>query len=77
MDISCSLLVSIMYVVLLSIGNGNILMSLAAIVDRRSPVRASWMHISWIVLLLLVYFSLFWHTLDVLSFEEWRFVEFL
>ncbi len=66
-----------MFVVLLSIGIGNILMSLAAMVDRRSPITASRMHISWIVLLLLVYFSLFWHTLDVLGFEEWRFGEFL
>ncbi len=77
MELSSALLVATMFVVLLSIGIGNILMSLAAMVDRRSPVTASRMHISWIVLLLLVYFSLFWHTLDVLSFEEWRFGEFL
>ena len=77
MEISGSLLVAIMFVVLLCIGIGNILMSLAAMVDRRSPVTASRMHISWIVLLLLMYFSLFWQTLDVLSFEEWKFAEFL
>ena len=77
MDLSSALLVAIMFVVLLSIGIGNILMSLAAMVDRRSPVAASRMHISWIALLLLVYFSLFWHTLDVLSVEDWTFAEFL
>lgn len=77
MEISSALLVAIMFVVLLSIGIGNILMSLASMVDRRSPVTASRMHISWIVLLLLVYFSLFWHTLDVLSMEQWTFAEFL
>ena len=77
MDLSSALLVAIMFVVLLSIGVGNILMSLAAMVDRRSPVTASRLHISWIVLLLLVYFSLFWHTLDVLSVEDWTFAEFL
>lgn len=77
MEISSALLVAMMFVVLLSIGIGNILMSLAAMVDRRSPVTASRMHISWIVLLLLMYFSLFWHTLDVLSVEEWTFAEFL
>jgi hypothetical protein len=66
-----------MFVVLLSIGIGNILMSLAAMVDRRSPLTASWLHISWVVLLLLLYLSLFWHTLDVLSVEEWTFGEFL
>ncbi len=77
MEFSSALLVAMMFVVLLSIGIGNILMSLAAMVDRRSPVTASRMHISWIVLLLLVYFSLFWHTLDVLSVENWTFGEFL
>jgi hypothetical protein len=77
MEISSAFLVAMMFVVLLTIGIGNILMSLAAMVDRRSTVTASRMHISWIVLLLLVYFSLFWHTLDVLSVEEWNFGEFL
>jgi len=67
----------IMFVVLLTIGIGNILMSLAAMVDRRSPVAASRMHISWIVLLLLVYFNFFWQTLDVLSIENWTFSEFV
>ena len=77
MEMSSALLVMIMFVVLLTVGVGNILMSLAAMVDRRSPVAASRMHISWIVLLLLVYFNLFWHTLDVLSIETWTFSEFL
>jgi len=77
MELSSSMLVSIMFVVLITIGVGNILMSLAAMVDRRSNVAASRMHISWIVLLLLVYFNLFWHTLDILSIEIWTFSEFL
>ena len=77
MEVSSALLVAMMFVVLLTIGIGNILMSLASMVDRRSPVSASGIHISWIVLLLLVYFSLFWHTVDVLSVEEWTFGEFL
>ena len=77
MEMSSALLVMIMFVVLLTIGIGNILMSLAAMVDRRSPVAASRMHIAWIVLLLLVYFNLFWQTLDVLSIENWTFSEFL
>lgn len=66
-----------MFVVLLTIGIGNILMSLASMVDPRSSVSASRMHLSWIVLLLLVYFGLFWHTVDVLAVEGWTFGEFL
>jgi hypothetical protein len=77
MELSSSMLVAIMFSVLLTIGIGNILMSLATMVDRRSAVAASRMRISWIVLLLLVYFNLFWHTLDVLSIENWTFLEFL
>ena len=77
MEMSSVLLVMIMFVVLLTIGIGNILMSLAALLDRRSNVSASRIHISWMVLLLLIYFNLFWHTLDVLSIETWTFSEFL
>jgi hypothetical protein len=77
MELSSALLVAIMFVVLLSIGIGNILMSLAAMVDRRSPLTASPLHISWIVLLLLLYFGFFWHTRDILSVEDWHFGEFL
>ena len=77
MDLSSALLVAMMFVVLLTIGIGNILMSLASMVDRRSPVVASRLHISWIILLLLVYLNLFWHTLDILSIENWTFSEFL
>jgi len=77
MEVTSVLLVAMMFVVLLTIGIGNILMTLAAMVDRRSRLSASRLHISWIVLLLLVYFSLFWYTLDVLSVEDWTFSEFL
>ena len=76
-EISSSLLVAMMFIVLLTIGIGNILMSLASMVDRRSPLTASRLHISWIVLLLLMYFGVFWHTLDILAFEEWEFGGFL
>ena len=53
MEISSSLLVAIMFVVLITMGIGNILMSLASMVDRRSPLTASRLHLSWILLLLL------------------------
>ncbi|UCH84273.1 MAG: hypothetical protein JSW50_00880 [Candidatus Latescibacterota bacterium] len=77
MDITSGMLVAIMFVVLLTIGIGNIIMSLASMVDRRSPVRASGLHITWVVLLLLVYLGFFWHTIDVLSVDEWEFFAFL
>jgi len=77
MEVPTALLVALMFVTLISIGIGNILMSLASMVDRRSPVTASRLHLSWIVILLLTFFSLFWFTLDVLAVEEWTFIEFL
>jgi len=77
MELSSSFLVAMMFVVLVTMGIGNILMSLASMVDRRSPLTASRLHLSWIVLILLVYFRLFWHTLDFFSVEEWQFEGFL
>ncbi len=34
------------------------------------------MHTGWAILLL-IHFNLFWHVLDILAVEEWKFLEFL
>lgn len=67
MEITNALLVAMMFVVLLTIGIGNIIMALAALVDRRTPIKPDAIHTSWVVLLLLVHFNLFWHVLDILT----------
>lgn len=77
MEISNALLVAMMFIVLLTMGIGNILMALASTVDRRSSLKADALHTSWVLLLLLMHFNLFWHVLDILSIEEWVFLEFL
>ena len=77
MEITNALLVAMMFIVLLTLSIGNILMSLAATVDKSSAVRANAMHTGWVLLLLLIHFKLFWHVLDILSVEEWKFLEFL
>ena len=77
MEVSNGLLVALMFVGLLTIGIGNIIMSLASMVDRRSSIKASRLHLTWIVLLFLIYLGFFWHTLDVLSVENWEFFAFL
>ena len=77
MEITNSLLVAMMFVVLLTIGISNIILALAVLVDRRTPVKPDAMHTSWVLLLLLVYFNLFWHVLDILTVADWNFLEFL
>lgn len=77
MEVTNALLVAMMFIVLLTMGIGNIIVALAAIVDRRSPVKADTIHTSWVVLLLLIHFNLFWHVLDILSVDEWAFLDFL
>ena len=77
MEITNALLVAMMFVVLLTIGIGNIIMALAVLVDRRTPVKPDAIHTSWVALLLLVYFNLFWHVLDILTVADWKFLEFL
>jgi hypothetical protein len=77
MEITNALLVAIMFIVLLTMGIGNIVMALATIVDKRTPVKTDLIHTSWVILLLLVYLNLFWHVLDILTIEEWAFLEFL
>jgi hypothetical protein len=77
MDVSSGLLVAIMFVMLLSLGIVSIISALASIVNRRSDVNVSGMHLNWLVLLLLVHFSMFWHTMDILNVGDWGFMSFL
>jgi hypothetical protein len=77
MEITNALLVAMMFIVLITIGVGNIIMGLAVLVDKRTPVKADAIHTSWVLLLLLIHFNMFWHVLDILSIEEWKFLEFL
>ena len=77
MDVSSSLLVAVMFVIILSMGIGHILVAAAAMVDRRVARRIDVLHVNWTILLLLIYFNLFWHTLDLLSTEQWGFASFL
>ncbi len=77
MEVSSSLLVAFMFIIILSLGIGHILGAVAAIVDRRVQQRIGALHLNWTLLLLLFYFHLFWHTIDLLSTEEWGFTGFL
>jgi hypothetical protein len=78
MDIQLNtLLVALMFITILSMGIGNILMSLADIFNHATASRRSRSHIAWIVLLLLVHFNLFWQTKAILDVEDWEFGGFL
>ena len=77
MEISNALLVAMMFIVLLTMAIGSIIMALAVTVDRRSHLKFDALHTSWMLLLLLLCFNLFWHVLDILSIESWQFLDFL
>lgn len=77
MDLNRAMLVMLMFVVILGLGLASLLTTLASLVNRRSRIRAHWLHVNWIVLLLLAYFNLFWHSLDILEIEAWGFGGFL
>lgn len=78
MDIQLNtLLVALMFVTVLSMGIGNILVSLADIFNHATPSRRNRVHVGWILLLLLVHFNMFWHTKEILNVEDWRFGGFL
>ena len=78
MDIGLNtLLVALMFVTVLSMGIGNILMTLADILNHATPSRRDRVHAAWIVLLLLIHFNVFWHTKAILSVDDWQFASFL
>jgi len=66
-----------MFVMVLSIGIGNLLMALSGLIDHRTESRHHWIPTSWLLLMLLQHLNLFWHTLEILETEEWRFGTFL
>ena len=77
MEVSSSLLVAMMFVMVLSIGIGNILMGLSTLLGQRSPREIDWLPASWVILLLLQHLNMFWHTRTILEAEEWGFGGFL
>ena len=77
MEISNGLLVAILFITLLGLGIAHVVMAMAAIVSGDRESRPDGLLAAWTVLLLLVYLELFWHTLDLLSLEEWAFGGFL
>jgi hypothetical protein len=72
-----TLLVAIMFVTILTLGIANILASLAEVVTDGAKIKRKSCHISWILLLLLVHFDLFWQTAGILGTKEWTFGTFL
>ena len=77
MEITQSILVAIMFVMILSIGIASILMGSANLVNQRSKYKTYWIHTNWMILLLLTYFNLFWQTTALFSIEDWMFHDFL
>ena len=77
MEISNSLLVAIMFVLILSLGIANIVAALASLVGRTPTIKVDPLHVNWTLILLLIYLNLFWHTTDLLVIEQWAFAGFL
>jgi hypothetical protein len=76
MDNPTTLIVSIMYVTIISIGLSNLLMVLSELVSGSKPLPDR-VHLSWMLLMLLAYFSYFWQTTAILEMENWQFLTFI
>ena len=77
MEVSTSLLVALMFVTLLSMGIGNAVNTLSIIVEKGKKSGYSNLQVGWLGLLLISYFNMFWHVIDLLSVEKWGFLGFL
>jgi len=76
MDNPTTLLVAIMYVTIISIGLSNLLTTLSELTRPGSAMPAK-VHMSWLLLMLLAYFSYFWQTTEILKVENWEFAGFI
>ena len=77
MELTHAFLVSIMFVIVLSMGIATLLTTLAAVISRKSVQQIDRIHLGWIILLLLTHLSLFWHTQSILNVEKWGFFGFV
>ncbi|MDX2487929.1 MAG: hypothetical protein QNL03_10600, partial [Gammaproteobacteria bacterium] len=77
MEVSTSLLVALMFVTLLSMGVGNAVNTFSTIVEKGKDSGYGKLQIGWLGFLLLSYFNMFWHVLDLLSVDKWGFAGFL
>lgn len=77
MEVTNGLLVAILFVTLLGMGIAHVVMAMAGVVGGDRDRRPDALLAAWTVLLLLVFLELFWHTLDLLDVETWRFGGFL
>ena len=77
MEFSSGILVALLFVTILSLGIANILTALATALDRSSTLKSHAVSLAWLLLLLLVHLNLFWHTMDILTVEDWDFSGFV
>ncbi len=77
MDNITALLVAFMFITILTLGIAGILAELAELVRNVERRKPEGLLIGWMLLLLFTYFSLFWHTADIFTAEEWDFWRFL
>ncbi len=77
MEVTNGLLVAMMFIMVLSIGIGNLLMALPPLLDGRRRLGIARVHLAWLILLLLMHLNLFWQVLFILDQEEWDFAGFL
>ena len=75
MDNPTTLLVAIMFVTIVVTGIVNILMFLSSLLAGES--RASALHTSWLILLLVIYLCFFWQAQLILEIDGWQFQSFI
>ena len=77
MDMSLGMRVAIMFITILGLGIASLIIALASIFNEHDFRSLDQKMISWIVLLLLVHFDLFWETLTIFDQKDWKFSAFL
>jgi len=77
MENETTLLAGFMFITIITIGLGNLLLTLSDIVTGQTKTLPSATHLAWMVLLLLGYFGFYWDTTYVLKIETWNYTGFV
>ena len=70
--------ISVMFAVIMGMGVVYILMAIAAIIRwGHQQITPYWLHLSWIIFMLLLHFHVWWGLWDLQSVESWHYFSYL
>ena len=77
MKVSAFPFLSVMFAVLLGMGVVRLITAFGELIKHRERVRPHWLHLAWLLLLLLLYFHVWWSFWEYREATRWNYLTYL